>query len=172
MESFQEFLVFSPDYQSLIAFVSTTDVQKSFTVAVDWNFPLNPVKPQLFLQNDESAENDDEEKQEHGKNETPEKKCLHNIAVAESTGMLAYTASDKSLFVSKIDGKSTKVLSRRAFIRTSSCMRFSNCGRLLFLVDKTGDVFEYSCEEENVNSRGRYIMGHISLILDLQLTPE
>ncbi|KAG5670450.1 hypothetical protein PVAND_000714 [Polypedilum vanderplanki] len=167
MESFKNFLIFSPDYQKLIAFVSTEDQTQNFTIEVDWNYPINNIKPKLFLENQENADNDDEGKKQNG---SEEKISLNNIAVTEENNLLAYTATDKTLFLWQIDEKSAKIVSRRSFLRTSSCIRFSKCGKILFLTDKTGDVFEYLCDEENFNTRGRWIFGHISQILDLAVT--
>lgn len=161
MEIFKEYIVFPVDYKSKIAFVSTEDSTKSWTFEVDWSFPLNEAKPKLFL----DCGNEDTPKiQECDKQEL----SLHNIAVSEKRQLLAFTTSDKSVFLGKIEGSSFTFLSRRIFLRTVSVLKFSSCGKLLFLADKTGDIYEYSCED--VNKQPRWIFGHISQILDLQIT--
>lgn len=167
MEVFKNFLVFPIDYKSKIAFLSIEDTSKSWTFDVDWNYPLNTAKPKGFLES-AKEENDDEENQnneiigEHGD------KGVHLIAICESNKLLAFTSNEKSLFLCKIEENQVKILSRRLFIRTTSCLKFSNCGKMIFLADKTGDVFQYSCED--LKSPGKYIFGHISQILDLKST--
>lgn len=164
MESFKEYLVFTPDYQTKFAFFSLENPKRSFTVDIDWDYPLNNEKPKMFL---ESANNEEFESKQ---NQQKEEKCVHNIAVAEDLNLLAFTTNNKSLFLCKIEESSCKVLSRRYFLRTSSCLRF--CGEILYLADKTGDVYEYLCDKENYNKAGRWIFGHISQILDLAVCIE
>lgn len=164
MEIFKNYLVLTPDYKSKIAFVAVEDKASSFVVDVDWNYPLNNAKPIMFLES--SA--DEESKQATAKEDS--QKCIHNIAVSEANNWLAFTTNEKSLFLCQIDGSSCKTLSRRYFLRTSSCIRFA--GNSLFLADKTGDVFEYLCDEINYNKPGKWIFGHISQILDLKISPE
>ncbi|XP_070494168.1 tRNA (guanine-N(7)-)-methyltransferase non-catalytic subunit wuho [Chironomus tepperi] len=166
MESYKEFLVFSPDHQTKIAFLSTQNAKNSFTVDIDWSFPVNNEKLKMFL----DLTNDEESKQNANKEDT--EKSIINIAINETNDLIAFTSNDKSLFLCKIEESSIKTLSRRYFLRTSSCIRFSNCGKSLFLADKTGDVFEYSCDENNFNTPGKWIFGHISQILDLKVSTD
>lgn len=162
MEIYKEFLVLPIDYKKKIAFLSTSDLSKSWNYEVDWKFPLNDAKPKLFLKN--GNEKPEGEKQE------VEELLLQEIAVSEAHNLMAFTCSDKSIFLCKITGSSAVVLSRRVFLRTASVIRFSSCGKLLFLADKTGDTFEYSCED--VDKPAKWIFGHISQILDLQLSSD
>lgn len=166
MENYKEYLVFSPDFQTKIAFLSTENAQKSFTIDIEWDFPVNNEKMKMFL----DTVNDEENKQNQSKEDT--EKSINNIAVNESNNLIAFTSNDKSLFLCKIEESSVKVLSRRYFLRTSSCIRFSNCGKSLYLADKTGDVFEFMCDENNINVPGKWIFGHISQILDLKVSLE
>lgn len=163
MEIFKEFIVFPVDYKTKIAFVSTEDTAKSWTFEVDRSFPLNEAKPKLFLEsgNEEAQKNQENDKQEL---------ALHNLAVSEAHNLLAFTTTDKSMFLGKIDGSSFHILSRRIYLRTVSAMKFSNCGQFLFLADKTGDIFEYSCKD--IDAPARWIFGHISQILDLQIKAD
>lgn len=166
MESYKEYLVFSPDLRTKIAFLSTKNAQNSFTTDVDWNFPVNTEKMKMFL----DTGHDEENKQNQNNEDT--EKSINNIAINESNNLIAFTTNDKSLFLCKIEESSVKILSRRYFLRTSSCIIFSNCGNILYLADKTGDVFEYMCDEINFNAPGKWIFGHISQILDLKVSIE
>jgi len=144
-----------------IVFLSTVGTEKSWTFDVDWNFPVNDAKPKMFLEssNEDTGKNSEPEKQDE--------KLIQLITVSEAHDLLSFTVSDKSIFLCKIAKSSAVVQSRRVFLRTASVIRFSRCGKLLFLADKTGDTFEYSCED--VDKPARWIFGHISQILDLQL---
>lgn len=163
MEVFKNFLVFPIDYKSKIAFLSLNETSESWSFDVDWSFPLNTAKTRGFLEKDE----DDENKTNDGKSED---KGLHLIAVSEVNNLLAFSTNEKSLFLCKIENNQLIVLSRRLFVRTTSSLKFSSCGTILFLADKTGDVFEYSCVDQE--APGKFILGHISQILDLQVSHE
>ena len=163
MEVYKNFLVFPIDYKSKIAFLSLNEASSSWSFNVDWSFPLNTAKTRGFLERDE----EDENKTNDGK---AEDKGVHLIAVSEVNNLLAFSTNEKSLFLCKIEDNSVTVMSRRLFVRTTSSLKFSSCGKILFLADKTGDVFEYSCEDQN--APGKFILGHISQILDLQISHE
>ena len=163
MEVYKNFLVFPVDYKSKIAFLSLNEASSSWSFNVDWSFPLNAVKTRGFLDRDE----EDENKTNDGK---AEDKGVHLIAVSEVNNLLAFSTNEKSLFLCKIEDNQVTVTSRRLFVRTTSSLKFSSCGKILFLADKTGDVFEYSCEDQN--APGKFILGHISQILDLQISHE
>lgn len=165
MELYDNFLVFSTDYRKNITFLSIKNVKDSWTFEVDWNFKLNDAKPEMFLKsgNEENSKSKDSDNQE-------EELSIHNIAVSQKGDLLAFSASDKTIFLCKIEGSSAVVLSRRLFLRASSQLKFSCCGKLLFLSDKTGDTFEFS--SENVDQPGKWIFGHISQILDLKVKDD
>lgn len=167
MEIYNNFLVFPLDYKSRIAFLSVENVNKSWTFDVDWNFPLNTAKPKGFLENNTE---DDEENQNKLNGGKVEERGVHLIAVSSANNLLAITTNEKSLFIYKIEENQVKILSRRLFVRTTSSIKISNCGKILFLADKTGDVFEYSIED--LQAPGKFILGHISQILDLKVSNE
>lgn len=169
MDFWKNFLVFSTDNKTKIAFVSTENDSDSFLFDIPWEYPVIHKKPQMFLDKFESCEDEDKKAHEIGKSELKELSVV-NIAVHQPTDQLAFTASDKTLFICKIQPSKVQVLSRRVFLRTSSVMRFSKCGKIVVLADKTGDTFEYSVEE--VEKPGRWIFGHISQVLDLQLRSD
>jgi hypothetical protein len=159
--------VFPVDYKSKIAFLATDKLDKSWTLDVDWSFPLVVQRNIGFLK----SEKDDEEESENKKKDRemlPD--GIQLIALSEASNLLSFTTNDKSLFLCKIENNHCKVLSRRLIDRTASMLRFSRCGKKIFLADKTGDVFEYSCEE--LKAPGKFIFGHISLILDLNISHE
>lgn len=166
MEIYKEFVVFPSDYKKSIAFLSTKDVAKSWTFDVDWKFPLIKAKPKMFLESGGDAVTADPELAENEESE----KLIQNLAVSEANNLLAFATNEKSLFLCKIQESSAVILSRRCFLRTSSVMKFSTCGKFLFFADKTGDTFEYSCED--VDKPARWILGHISQILDLTIKSD
>jgi hypothetical protein len=168
MEFWKEFLVFSTDNKTKIAFVSTKDANKSWLFDIPWETIINNKKPKMFLDKFENLE-EEQKIQDSGKQELKELSVI-NISVHESSDLLTFTATDKTLFLCKIHDSNIEVLSRRSFQRTSSVMKFSHCGKFIFLADKTGDTFEYSCE--NFDQPGRWIFGHLSQILDLQIKSD
>lgn len=90
------------------------------------------------------------------------------MAVSNVNDLIAITTNEKSLYICKIEGNQLTTLSRRLFSRTTASMKFSSCGKILFLADKTGDVFTYSCEDHQLP--GKFALGHISQILDLKIS--
>lgn len=168
MEFWQNFLVFSTDNKTKIAFVSTENESASFLFDIPWEYPVNHKKPKMFLDKFEGEE-EAAKSHENDKQELKELAVV-NIAVHQSLNLLAFTASDKTLFLCRIEESKVLVLSRRVFVKTSSVMRFSKCGKLVVLADKTGDNFVYPCDE--VDKPGRWIFGHLSQILDLQLSSD
>lgn len=169
MDFWKKNLIFSTDNKTKIAFVSTENDSDSFLFDIPWDHPVIQKKPKMFLDKFESCEEEDKKTHDSGKQELKELTVV-NIAVHQSTDQLVFTASDKTLFICKLSPSKVQVLSRRVFLRTSSVMKFSKCGKIVVLVDKTGDTFEYSAEE--VDKPGRWIFGHISQVLDLQLRSD
>lgn len=49
-------------------------------------------------------------------------------------------------------------------------MKFADSGKFLIVCDKGGDCFKYDCEE--VKKPGRWLMGHMSQVLDVLIDPE
>lgn len=168
MESYEDFIVFPVDYKKTFAFLSIKNVKTSWAFDVDWNFPQIKEKPKMFLENG----NEENVKVEIEDTEKPDGVLLiQQFAVSETRNLLAFTASDKSLFLySIVESSSAVLLSRRVFLRQASIIKFSACGKSLILCDKTGDSFEYSCED--VSHPGKWIFGHLSQILDLQIKSD
>lgn len=95
---------------------------------------------------------------------------MHLITISEAHDLIAISTNEKSLFICKIEGNQVTTLSRRLFSRTTSSIKFSSCGKILIVADKTGDVFEYSCEDHK--APGKFRFGHISQILDLKVSQD
>lgn len=161
MEFYKEFLVFPFENRKKIAFLAINGSLKSWTFDVDWNFSLSNGKPRMFLEN-----GNEEVEKKIPEQDQPEQAVQH-LAVSEAHNLLAFTASDKSVYLCKISDSSAVILSRRIYLRSAGIIKISSSGKYLFLADKTGDVFEYSCED--AKAPGRWISGHISQILDLQV---
>lgn len=166
MESYKEFIVFPVDYKKQVAFLSIENVKSSWKFDVDWTFPINDSKPKMFLE----TGIEEVVKVKEGDKQEPEELLIQQFTVSEAHNLLSFTCSDKSVFLCRIEESSVVVLSRRVFLRTASIIKFSNCGKSLILSDKTGDTFDYSCEE--VDKPGRWIFGHISQILDLKIKSD
>ncbi|XP_058467965.1 tRNA (guanine-N(7)-)-methyltransferase non-catalytic subunit wuho [Malaya genurostris] len=99
---------------------------------------------------------------------------ITSLEVHENKSLLAIVTSDKSLFLYKIENfdgpECLKLLSRRLVARASSCMQFSAGGRFVIVCDKSGDCYEYDCE--NITKPGRWILGHMSQVLAILVNSD
>lgn len=166
METFKEFLVFPIDYKNKIGFLSTKDVTKSWSFEVNLGFPLNDAKLKMFLDDG----NEDNVKNRETEDKQEEELRLQLFTVSEAHSLLAFTSTDKSVYLCRINESTIDVISRRLYSRSPSALKFSSCGKFLFLSDKTGDTLEYSCEDSS--KAGRWIFGHISQVLDLKVKSD
>lgn len=162
MEIYKNLILVPIDYKKKVAFISIDNVAKSWTFEIDWNFPAIEEKPKMFLNSEENGKSLEVKEEEE--------RSLHLLAISEAHNLMAFTTSDKSLFLCRLNESSASILSRRLFSRTSSVLKFSSCGQFLFLCDKTGDTFEYDCKD--VNKPGRWIFGHISQVLELSVSAD
>lgn len=161
MEIFKNFIVFPIIKTGKVAFLSTSENVESFTIDIDWSFPVNNSKPKMFLPCGIQETGNNKHEKEGAE------LSIQLIAVSEADNWLGLTTNDKSLFLCEIKNSCAVIKSRRIHMRGASTIRFSSCGKFLFLADKTGDIFEFSCVDQD--KPGRWIFGHISQILDLQI---
>lgn len=87
------------------------------------------------------------------------------VNIAVGAALLAVSATDKTLFLFEIAGTELTFKSRRKLARNTSALRFFPDNRQLLVSDKTGDVFVFDCED--FEKAGRWILGHISQVLDV-----
>lgn len=125
----------------------------------------------------QTEDNDDEEQIEEI---VPPKKpgssddlsTIQNIAVSPNGNLLVITTTgDKLVYMYKTSTTDEpELVSKRALSRISSSMIFSSDSHYLYIADKTGDCYEYDCE--NLETPGKWILGHLSMVLDILMTPD
>lgn len=97
---------------------------------------------------------------------------IQNIAVSPNGQFLVITTTgDKLLYMYKVLATDKhELVSKRALSRISSSMVFSSDSRYLYIADKTGDCYEFDCE--NFEKAGKWILGHLSMVLDVLVTQD
>lgn len=167
MEIFEDYIVFSVDNRKRIAFLSLNDDTKSFIYEVDWSFPV--ITRRRVFQDGDIVEREAYTEEPKPPAKEQDEPSVQLIAVSEAANWLGFTTSDKCLVLCKVDieNASATMKSRRRYLKAANSLRFSSEGKCVYMADKTGDVYEYPCEDPMQPTR--WLLGHISQILDLQL---
>jgi tRNA (guanine-N(7)-)-methyltransferase subunit TRM82 len=76
--------------------------------------------------------------------------------------------SDKHLSLWKTDNLSC--ISNRITARVASKVRFVPSGRAIILADKSGDAYSFSAEKPHED--GKLLLGHLSMLLDVLVSPD
>nr|XP_019562524.2 tRNA (guanine-N(7)-)-methyltransferase non-catalytic subunit wuho-like [Aedes albopictus] len=147
--------------------------------------PLEKCRPKKYFDADsDSDENSAQQQQQPLKqatngSTTADKVQIVALEVHEEKSLLAVATSDKSLYLFEIlaDGEGStegmlKLLSRRMVSRTSSCMKFVTGGKFLVVCDKGGDCYRYDCEGDDCKKPGRWLLGHMSQVLDVLVSAD
>lgn len=97
---------------------------------------------------------------------------IQNLAVSPNGQLLVITTTgDKLVYLYKIlSTDKHELVSTRPLPRISSAIVFSSNSRKFYIADKTGDCYEYDCE--NLESAGKWILGHLSMLLDVLVTQD
>lgn len=136
------------------------------------------ILPKFDVKNVKQTEDNDDDEQ--NEDTVPPKKpgsaedtsSIQNIAVSPNGQLLVMTTTgDKLVYMYKILATDKhELVAKRALSRISSSMVFSSDSRLLYIADKTGDCYEFDCE--NMETAGKWILGHLSMVLDVLVTPD
>lgn len=124
----------------------------------------------------EDNEDDDEQTEETVAPKKPDPSkdgsVIQNIAVSPNGQFLMITTTaDKLLYMYKVLATDKhELVSKRALARISSSMVFSSDSRYLYIADKTGDCYEFDCD--NFETAGKWILGHLSMVLDVLVTQD
>lgn len=122
---------------------------------------------------DEAADSDNENNETKGPTKLTPGQITH-LAISNCGNLLAVTThGDKLLHLYKLDAThgSLELLSQREFARGSSAMRFAPDAKTILLADKTGDCYTFDCDGD-VMAKGKWILGHLSIVLDILQTPD
>ncbi|XP_055585397.1 uncharacterized protein LOC129738231 isoform X2 [Uranotaenia lowii] len=156
--------------------------QKSWAYKIDRSIPFERGQLRIVFDADTEVSEDETPKSSAEQNNDDKRTtngsivkidgCCKIVAmdVHEQTSRLAVATNDKSMYLFEIlsDGQEgIRLLSRRITSRTSSCIRFAPSGAFLIVCDKSGDCYRYECDEADFRKPGRWLLGHLSQILDV-----
>lgn len=162
-------------FQRSILFISEIDSkEKSWKFDLRNDHPLQPETPRIyFSDSDEGGDEDTENLKSNDIQVVNTDINIHNIAISESSNLIAFTTGEKSLYLFKIeDHKRTLTLfSRRKIVRNSSGIIFAgDSAEFILLSDKNGDCYVFSTSD--TKKPGKWIFGHMSQVLDLLITDD
>ncbi|XP_037036811.1 tRNA (guanine-N(7)-)-methyltransferase non-catalytic subunit wuho [Bradysia coprophila] len=126
----------------------------------------------------QTEENDDDDEQADGvvaprkSDSSKDGSVIQNIGVSPNGQLLVITTTgDKLVYMYKIlAADKHELVSKRVLARISSSMAFSSDSRHVYIADKTGDCYEFDCE--NLEATGKWILGHLSMLLDVVVTHD
>ncbi|KDR13295.1 tRNA (guanine-N(7)-)-methyltransferase non-catalytic subunit WDR4 [Zootermopsis nevadensis] len=95
---------------------------------------------------------------------------VHIVAadISSCEKYVALCTSDKHLSLWKTDNLS--LISNRTLARVASKVRFVPSGRAIVLADKSGDAYSFSAEKPYED--GQLLLGHLSMLLDILVSPD
>uniref|UniRef100_D3TPB1 26S proteasome regulatory complex ATPase RPT4 n=1 Tax=Glossina morsitans morsitans TaxID=37546 RepID=D3TPB1_GLOMM len=149
----------------LIIFVNPNDLQifKEITVPDDLT-KCGEVKFVISQMEDEGDE--DSKQQQQQQNLSKESPIIQHVKLSSNSQMLAVTTSgQKALLLYKLRPEHGKLVSIRSLTRASSSLVFSKNGKRLLVTDKTGDCYEYDCED--MEAKPKLLLGHLSIVYDV-----
>lgn len=95
---------------------------------------------------------------------------IEDFCISPKLEMGALTTKDKSLYVLKNIFGDIQIFSERKISRVSSSMKFFHNNKSLLLTDKSGDFYIFQLT--SVDTNGFWILGHLSIVLDILMTPD
>lgn len=135
---------------------------------VDKEAILNPAKPSKLTVDEEDPSSELATSTENGGEKLEFR--IGMILASKNSKFLAVAMTDKTLYLYDILPGELKLRSRRKIARNASALRFFPDSSSLLLADKTGDVYVFDCID--AESPGKWIQGHISQVLDIQMNKE
>ncbi|XP_063699082.1 tRNA (guanine-N(7)-)-methyltransferase non-catalytic subunit wuho [Culicoides brevitarsis] len=136
---------------------------------VNKDAPLIPAKPIKLAVDEEDAKTEGTEMENGGSEPTLEFR-IGMILASRNSKFLAVAMTDKTLYLYDVLPDAINLRSRRKIARNASAMSFFPDSSSLLVADKTGDVFVFDCID--AESPGKWIQGHISQVLDIQMNKE
>lgn len=100
---------------------------------------------------------------------------IHVAAISQCGALLAVTTlNDKILYILRINGQddTATIISKREIFRITSGLRFSPDSKMVLLADKTGGCFQFDVDDKSADKRGKWLLGHLSIVLDILMTPN
>lgn len=119
--------------------------------------------------------NENENNNQNGKEANQSLGHITHACVSECGNLLAVaTGGNKVLFVLVLDSERNlfEVKSKYELVRGCSALRFSPDSKLVLLADKTGDCYEFQCSGDETHEKGKWLLGHFSMVLDILMTSD
>ncbi|XP_037813383.1 tRNA (guanine-N(7)-)-methyltransferase non-catalytic subunit wuho [Lucilia sericata] len=146
-----------------IIFVNPNDLQIFKEIVLPEDLTKCGVKIVSQINND--AEQQEEETKQH-QNFSKELPTLQHVKMSPDHQLLAVTtAGQKALLLYHLRPEHAKLISIRSLARASSALAFSSDSKRLLVTDKTGDCYEYDCE--NYEAVPKLLLGHLSIVYDI-----
>lgn len=109
--------------------------------------------------------------QEHHNDYDNSDEQIQDMCFSPNKKYIALTTTvDKLLYFYKVLDNDIELLSKRVLSRTSSAIRFSPDSQIILVADKTGDCYSFDCQQ--IFEPGKWILGHLSMILDVLFTND
>uniref|UniRef100_A0A1L8EFH1 Putative trna guanine-n7--methyltransferase non-catalytic subunit wuho n=2 Tax=Haematobia irritans TaxID=7368 RepID=A0A1L8EFH1_HAEIR len=115
----------------------------------------------------ENAGDDPEQDEDKSKqNKAKEQPIIQHVKMSPSRQLLAITTSgQKAVLLYTLRPEHAKLVSVRSLARASSALAFSKDSKSLLVSDKTGDCYEYSCDD--YEAAPKLLLGHLSIVYDI-----
>lgn len=117
-----------------------------------------------------SENNDNDENADDGSNEFGD---INRLAISPSNQLVAVTTiGDKFLFLYRMTNGTLSLVQNHQLSRAVSVLRFTPDSNSLLIADKTGDCSILDCSQDKSNSEAKWILGHLSIVLDILMTSD
>lgn len=146
-----------------IIFVNPNDLQIFKEVVL----PDDLIKCGLKITNSgNDGEQHEEETAKQQQNLSKETPTIQHVKMSPNHQILAVTtAGQKALLLYTLRPEHAKLVSVRSLARASSALAFSGDSKRLLVTDKTGDCYEYNCED--YEAVPKLLLGHLSIVYDI-----
>ncbi|XP_023291334.2 tRNA (guanine-N(7)-)-methyltransferase non-catalytic subunit wuho [Lucilia cuprina] len=146
-----------------IIFVNPNDLQIFKEIILPEDLTKCEVKIVSQINNDAEQQEEETKQQQNFSKEQP---TLQHVKMSPDHQLLAVTtAGQKALLLYHLRPEHAKLVSIRSLARASSALAFSTDSKRLLVTDKTGDCYEYDCE--NYEAVPKLLLGHLSIVYDI-----
>lgn len=145
-----------------VIFVNPNDLQifKEIVLPED----LTKCGLKITVPKSNGCDQEDENKQEQ--TFAKEQPTIQHVKMAPNHQLLAITtAGQKALLLYNLRLEHAKLVSIRLLARTSSALAFSSDSKRLLVTDKTGDCYEFNCDD--YEAMPKLLLGHLSIVYDI-----
>ncbi|XP_061400243.1 tRNA (guanine-N(7)-)-methyltransferase non-catalytic subunit wuho [Musca vetustissima] len=147
-----------------VIFVNPNDLQIFKEIILPEDLTSCGLKEGGNVNNEDNEQGD--EKTTHKQNLTKELPTIQHVKMSPNRQLVAITTSgQKAVLLYTLRPELAKLVSIRNLARASSAITFSADSKRLLVCDKTGDCYEYSCED--FEAAPKILLGHLSIVYDV-----